>query len=210
MSQLNGHESGRARQVRGMTPAVPSLTEIIDQVLLVAKADRVTLRDVIEAVGDASFAPILLLPALAVATPLSGIPLFSSLMGTVIFLVSIQMVLSRQNLWLPRWVLRRNVEGQAVTRAFNYVKPAAAWLDERTDKRLRLIVRRPFIILPQLLCATSGAIMPLLEFVPFSSSAMGIGVALLALGMLSRDGLIVLVGLIPYSVVAWLIYIGAT
>ena len=47
--------------------------------------------------------------------------------------------------------------------------------------------------------------MPLLEFVPFSSSIMGVGVALLALGILTRDGIVILLGLVPYGVVGWLI-----
>jgi hypothetical protein len=51
--------------------------------------------------------------------------------------------------------------------------------------------------------------MPLLEFVPFSSSVMGVGVALLALGILTRDGLVILFGLIPYAVVGWLIAVAA-
>jgi hypothetical protein len=47
--------------------------------------------------------------------------------------------------------------------------------------------------------------MPFLEFVPFSSSALGAGVALLAIGMLSRDGVITLLALLPYAGLIWLI-----
>jgi len=40
--------------------------------------------------------------------------------------------------------------------------------------------------------------MPFLEFVPFSSSLIGSAVALLAFGMLARDGLFVIFGLTVY------------
>ncbi len=185
--------------------SLTSLSAVIGQVILVAQSERVSLRKVIEQVGDVSFAPILLLPAVAVATPLSGIPLFSSLMGIVICLVSVQMLVRKQHLWLPDWVLRRELKGETVCRAFQALYPVARWVDARTDRRLRVFLHRPFVYVPQILCVMSGALMPVLEFVPFSSSVLGVGVALLALGMLTRDGILLLVGLIPYGVVGWLI-----
>ena len=186
-----------------------SLSAVIGQVIHVAQSDHVSLRKVVEQIGGAGFAPVLLLPAVAVATPLSGIPLFSSLMGIVICLVSLQMLTCRRHLWLPAWALRREVRGDVVCKAFQALYPVARWVDRRTDQRLRIVVRRPFIFVPQLICVLSGALMPLLEFVPFSSSVMGVGVALLALGILTRDGLVILFGLIPYAVVGWLIAVAA-
>lgn len=202
--------SHRVKLRPGAPPQVTSLTEIIDEVIAVAGSDRVSLRDVIRAVGDASFAPILLLPALSVATPLSGIPLFSTLMGVVIFLISIQMLMRKEHLWLPRWMLRCTVKGAIVRRAFGYLYPVGNWVDAKTDRRFRVLVQRPLIFIPQMLCAISGAMMMLLEFIPFSSSIMGLAVALLALGMMTRDGIVLLVGFVPYGLVIWLIITAAT
>lgn len=184
-----------------------SLKDVIDQVIDAAQADHISLRQILAQIGDASFAPILLLPALAVATPLSGIPFFSSLMGIIISLVSIQMLIRKDHIWFPDWVLRREAKGSRVQKAFHALYPAANWIDARTRRRFTLFVKRPLIVLPQLVCLLSGALMPLLEFVPFSSSIMGMGVALLALGMLARDGVVILLGLIPYGGVGWLIYL---
>jgi len=189
----------------GASTQLTSLSAVIGQVLLIAQSERVSLRKVMEQVGDASFAPVLLLPAVAVATPLSGVPFFSSLMGIVICLISLQMLLRRRQIWLPDWVLRRRLQGDVVCKAFQAIYPAARWIDARTGKRLHILSHRPFVYIPQLICLLSGAIMPLLEFVPFSSSIMGAGVALLAVGMLARDGLVILLGLLPYGLVGWVI-----
>lgn len=186
------------------TPA--TLPEIIDRVLSAAEAEVVDLGTVLQSFGRASFTPILLLPALAVATPLSGIPLFSSLMGIIIALVSAQMLLRRRYLWLPDWVLRRQVKGAAVQKAFTRIRPVAAWVERRTAQRLQILMHRPLIFVPQALCLVSGLIMPPLEFVPFSSSILGVGIAFLALGMLTRDGVVTIIGLIPYGGVAWLVW----
>lgn len=186
-------------------PDVKGLTDIIDQVTDLAKAQQVSLREVMRAVGGASFAPVLLLPALAVATPLSGIPLFSSMMGIVILLIAGQMLLQREHLWLPDWLLRREVKGERVRNGFSKLYPIARWIDARTSTRLRIFAHRPLTFVPQILCVLSGLAMPLLEFIPFTSSIMGVGVAMLALGMLTRDGLLTMIGMIPYAVVGWLI-----
>ncbi|MBT8411498.1 MAG: exopolysaccharide biosynthesis protein [Octadecabacter sp.] len=186
-------------------PPPASLPEIIDRVLDAAHVEVVDLRTVLRSFGRASFTPILLLPALAVATPLSGIPLFSSLMGVMIALVSAQMLLQRRSLWLPDWILRREVKGAALAKAFTRIRPVAVWVDRHTAERFRAFVSRPLVWIPQALCLVSGLIMPPLEFVPFSSSTLGVGVSLLALGMLTRDGVLTVVGLLPYGLVVWLV-----
>lgn len=198
-------KSYQADHVPDTALVLRGLTDIIDQVMDLAATERISLREVLRTIGDAGFAPILLLPALAVATPLSGIPLFSTTMGILIFLVAGQMLLRREQLWLPDWLLRREVKGQLVRDGFNKLYAVARWIDARTETRMRLFAHRPLVFIPQLLCLLSGMIMPVLEFVPFTSSIMGIGVALLALGMLTRDGLLTIIGMLPYAIVAWLI-----
>lgn len=190
-------QAGLTRTTAKIASPAPSLVEIIDQVVHAAAAKRVSVREILCAIGGAGFAAILLMPALAVTTPLSGIPMLSTVMGTIIFLVALQMLTGRENLWLPRWILNQQVNGDLVARAFNYVRRPAAWLDDRTNKRLVLFARKPLVSLPQLVCLCSGAVMPLLEFVPFSSSIVGFSVALFALGMLARDGMIILLGFLP-------------
>lgn len=167
-----------------------SLVGLVDRIMSETKEDKVAMKDLVEAIGHASFTPLLLIPAVAVATPLSGIPLFSTSMGVLIFLVSIQMLLRRDHLWLPGWLLARQAKSARVRATFKRIRPVMAWLDTHTHERLLALVHRPLIFVPQLFCVITGLVMPFLEFVPFSSSLAGVAVALLAFGMLARDGLI--------------------
>jgi hypothetical protein len=189
-----------------MTQHTPApLPEIIDRVLAVCEDEIVTLGDIVASVGRGGFAALLLVPAVAVATPLSGIPMFSALMGTVIALVAGQMLLRRRYLWLPEWVTRRKVSAARVGAAFTKLRPVMEWIEARTKERFTALVHAPFNLLTQGLCFVSGAMMPLLEFVPFSSSVVGLGVVMLTLGMLTRDGLLAVLALVPYAGVAALI-----
>ncbi|WP_245989967.1 exopolysaccharide biosynthesis protein [Litoreibacter meonggei] len=177
----------------------------MDSIVEAAEDKQIGIRDLVQSVGQASFSPVLLVPAIAVATPLSGIPMFSSLMGLLIFFVALQMLLRRDHLWLPEWLLSRKADGMRVRSAFERLRPILSWLDDHTQARLEAFAHRPLIFVPQILCVLSGLIMPFLEFVPFSSSLIGIAVSLLAFGMLARDGLFVMLGLVPYVGAAWLI-----
>lgn len=182
-----------------------SLVSLADRIIDVAEQEQVLLADLVHAIGHASFTPLLLFPAIAVTTPLSGIPLFSSVMGLLILLVSVQILLCRNHLWLPQWLVKRKASSARVKAAFKKVRPVMSWLDRHTYERLTALLHRPLVFVPQVLCVFSGLMMPFLEFVPFSLSLVGIAVALLAFGMLARDGVFILLGLLPYLGVLWLV-----
>jgi len=182
-----------------------TLAKLIDEIVAQVPNDGVQVGDLIEAVGQAGFTALLLIFSIIIVTPLSGIPLFSSVMGIIIFLVATQALFRRQHLWLPRWILRRGASTERVKTALAHVRPAMAWLDRHTAERLTIFVHRPVIFVPQILCAASGLVMPLFELVPFSSTLLGLSVALLSLGMLARDGCFILLGFVPYGALAFLI-----
>lgn len=173
------------------------VAEVLQETSRIARqADGpVTVARLTEELGHSSLSAVLAAPALAVVTPLSGVPLFSSACGILICLVSGQMLLGRQHLWLPQWLGRRKIEGRAVRKMTATLRQAARWLDRHSSKRLPALLRQPFLTVIRLVCLICGALMPVLEIVPFSSSLLGATVSLLAVAMLTRDGLIALLTL---------------
>ena len=80
-------------------------------------AHEVCLRDILSEFGSASFPSVLLVVSLLLVSPLSGIPLFSSGLGAVIFLVAIQGAMGRGHIWLPE---------RLVSLKLNAVRPSLA------------------------------------------------------------------------------------
>lgn len=175
------------------------IEDLLDQVQGAAAEDRTSLREVVDALGAGSFIPNLMVPALAVVSPLSGVPLFSSLCGITIALVSAQMLARRERIWLPSKLLDKTLDSGKLTGALDKMKRPARWLDRITRERLSMLVRRPIIWLVQLACLLCGLAMPFLELVPFTSSILGATVSLFAFGMLARDGLFVLAGFLALA-----------
>ena len=104
------------------------LTAIVDRVVAETHTGEVGIDDLLKTIGYSSFTPVLLLPAIAVATPLSGIPLFSTLMGSLIFLVALQMLLGQKQLWLPHWLLHHKTNSARVRYALEWdVQQQRGW-----------------------------------------------------------------------------------
>lgn len=161
-----------------------------------AQQDKVALSDLVEACGTVSFVPAIMIPALLVVSPLSGIPLYSSFCGIAIAFIAAQMLFKRKHLYLPDAVRRRQLPGDRVRKGLGNMRRVADFLDRHTHKgRLRQLVGHGGRILPQLLSLIAGASMPLLEIVPFSSSILGAAVLSFSIGLLTHDGAFVLVGM---------------
>lgn len=178
---------------------------IVDQLKEVSQRDCIKIRELIKSFGARSFLPVLMLPALLVVSPLSGIPLFSSACGITIAFIAGQMVLGRDHLWLPDILMRQTLNGARARDAVQRLYGVADWLDSHARRRLNLLMRRPGRKTIQMLCLVCGVAMPFLEIVPFSSSVLGAVVLLFGTGLLLHDGLFALLGFITMSAAAGII-----
>ncbi|HKK96628.1 MAG TPA: exopolysaccharide biosynthesis protein [Marivita sp.] len=176
-----------------------SVNDIVDRLAELADQDRIIAGEIIDAFGTQSFLPLLMIPALLVVSPLSGIPLFSSVCGIAIAAISVQMVAGRQSMWLPQFLLRRSLEGQRARDAIEKLHGVAGWLDHHSRDRFHPLLRWPGRKLIHVFCLLCGSAMPFLEIVPFSSSVLGTAVLLFATALLLRDGLFALFGMVAMS-----------
>ncbi len=157
---------------------------------------RVTVDDLVRAFGASAFLPIMMVPALLVVSPLSGIPLFSSACGLTVALVAAQMIFGRQNLWLPPVIRQRQISGARLHGGMRRLRGLADWIDRHTRDRLMVLVGPAAHTAVLGGCLVCGLAMPFLEIVPFSSSILGLAILCFCTGLLAADGLLVLAGLV--------------
>lgn len=163
--------------------------DVVDRLTAHADKPEVTVRDMIAGFGQTSFLPVMMAAALLVVSPLSGIPLFSSVCGLSIAFVASQMFMGRDHLWLPKFVMNQKVSGTRLCGALRRITRGADWLDERAKRRMLFMVRGPMRKGLEFMCILCGGAMPFLELVPFSSSILGLAVLLISTALLTRDGL---------------------
>lgn len=157
-----------------------------------AEGERVALADLMEATGQRSFGPMLLLPGMIALSPLSGIPGLPSTVAVMVALIAGQLLCGRRHIWLPHWLLARSLARIQFERALRFLYPMARWVDRLVRPRLVLFTRGPALYANVLLCLLIALSMPPLEVVPFANSLSGAALSALGLALFAHDGLLAL------------------
>ena len=155
--------------------------------------DQVSMRAVVDSIGRRSFGPLLLIMGVVLFSPLSGIPGMAIFAGIFVMLIALQMLCGRSNFWLPAFILDRAVPQARLRKAIGWVTPTARRIDRLIKPRLDFMLQRTSTFLIAGLCVAVAAALPLLELVPFSSSIVGLALAIMGLALVARDGLLVLI-----------------
>ncbi|MET3598698.1 exopolysaccharide biosynthesis protein [Martelella mangrovi] len=180
-----------------------SLTAIVERTIAETGNGEASVEHLMRSFGHASFIPLLILPALILITPLSGVPGLSTVCGLIIMLIAAQRLVGHKQIWLPGWIRHRTIKTPKLHAGLEKILPFTRLVDRVSRKRMTFLFRPPLVLLLPLACTIFGAVMPLMEIVPFSSSLIGVAVTLIAFSMLTRDGLFALFALVPLGVVVW-------
>ena len=183
-----------------------NLEDVFDHLEDAGEGETVSVGDIVEEFGGDAFGPLLLVPALILVTPVSGVPGMPTIGSLIISLIAVQIVLGRDFLWLPGFLTRREMKKDRLDKALSWLRKPAGWIDWFSGERLSFLTQRPWIVLPAAICALMVLLAPAFETVPFSVSIVGGAVALFALGMIARDGIMILIGLAITGAAGWLIW----
>lgn len=180
-----------------------TLRQVIDRLAEAGEGESVSVDDVMEALGRRSFAPLLLAPSLLLVSPLSGIPGAGTTGALVIALIALQLMLGRDRLWLPGFLLRSSVGRARFRKAMAFLRPGARVVDRVIRPRLVVLTRGVFPRVIGAVCLAIAAMMPPLELVPMANSLSASAVAASSLALVAHDGLLVLLALAASGVALW-------
>ncbi|MGW9230990.1 exopolysaccharide biosynthesis protein [Pseudorhizobium sp. NPDC055634] len=183
-----------------------SLSATLKEVIAGIDGSSVTLRDLMEAVGEQGLLLLCAVASLPFLLPVS-IPGVSTVFGFAIILVSLSITFNRLP-WLPRRILDRRLETQKLVPALEKGVSIVSRLDAYLKPRMGALVSGAAANrLNGLAIALAGVLLMFpLGLIPFSNTLPAIAVLLVATGMIQRDGLVVLAGY-AFNVIT-LIYFG--
>lgn len=194
----------------GKKDAAADLQGVISQLSDAAEgAERVSLGDLVDAMGRSSMAAVLLVPALLLISPISGVPGASVVGGIVIALISAQILLRREKVWLPEFIRNRTLPGSTLRKGLEWLRKPARRFDGLAPARPEGGKHAWWMPVLAAMCLLLGLGMPMLELIPFSSSIVATLIAALALTMLTGRLTIAMVAIVLASAaiyaVVWLI-----
>ncbi|MBT55726.1 MAG: polysaccharide synthesis protein exod [Mameliella sp.] len=184
-----------------------AISDRLDSLVAEAPGDSVSLDWILSQLHERAFGLFLLILALPCCIPfLYGIPQIVSL---PLMFVSVQILLGRRMPWLPRKLGARTVSTSGLASLARRAGPWLRRIEAVSRPRLGALTRRPIDRLVGLgLVVFSASIMVPL---PGTNTVPGFAVVVVAMGLLQRDGILVLVGAVLGTTwIATLIFAGAT
>ena len=162
-------------------------SEILAGLAAKANGETITIGTIVDALHDRGFGIIIILFAL----PNTIFPV-AWVLGTPILLFSIQMMIGRQEPWLPEFMRRQTMNRETFAKIISYVvrylSKIEAWLKPRweflTTDRMEKIIGLYMTVVTIILLVP----------VPFGNALPSFGLAIIAAGLLEKDGLAILVG----------------
>ena len=153
--------------------------------------DSISISDIAAQLGDRGFGLMHLLFALPNTIPLP-IPGVSTVTGMPLIFFASQLCLGRQRIWLPGWVANRQIPMSKLRPLIQKSLPLLVRLEKMVKPRLDKITTRNFerfagglILLLALLIALP---------IPLGNLPLGIAMAVLALAITERDGIVMITG----------------
>ncbi|WP_308367689.1 MULTISPECIES: exopolysaccharide biosynthesis protein [unclassified Microbulbifer] len=174
-----------------------SLQQLLDHIAKTARhRKRISLDMVVRAVGQRSFAPLLLLVGIILFSPLSGIPGLPTTMALLVLLVAVQLLLGRKHFWMPGWILHRSISKARLIKALYWLQSPTRVIDRWLHPRLRLLVGRTGTYVIAIICVVIALVLPIMEVVPFSATAAGLTLTAFGLALVAQDGLLAMLAFV--------------
>lgn len=147
---------------------------------------RLTLGECVSLLHGAGILLPLLFFSLLGLLPLAGIPGFSLLIGIPVMILAFELLTGREMLWLPDRLAQKPFAAHKLARSLKRLLPWLHRLDGILKPRLLMLSQWPFrnaLALPFIALALL-LILPL----PLTNPLLSLGLVLLSLGLLYRDG----------------------
>lgn len=169
-----------------------SASDILKEVVS-SDADKVTLFEIKTALHERGFAILIMIFAL----PLSFIPVppgFTVILSIPLILFSLQLLLGFNSPWLPKWLEEKSFQRSTLALMVEKTSPALEKIENFMKPRMSFIFYGPgekILSIVMLLCAILIAIpLPFTHFIP------AMGMTLISLGIMNKDGLLSILGVL--------------
>ncbi len=184
-----------------------AISDRLDQLAADAQNETVTLDWVLRQLNERAFGLFLLVLALPCCIPfLYGIP---QVVALPLMFVSAQILLGRQVPWLPSRLAARTVTSADLGALAHRAGPWLRRIEAISRPRLSLLTHTPLdrLVGLALVLFSASILVPL----PGTNTVPGIAVVVVAMGLLQRDGILVILGTVLGTAwIATLVIAGAT
>lgn len=167
--------------------------------------DTVSVNDLLEAFHERGFGFLLFILSVPMALPVPVPPGINVLLASPLILLTAQQALGRHTIWLPGWIKRKKVKRERLNHAIEKALPWCEKVEIFIKPRMEFVTIGVF----SRMIGLFGLVMALAICVPLpmTNTVPSLGIALMAIGVIMRDGLAVLGG--AFVGVLWVGFLAA-
>ncbi|QKX01929.1 exopolysaccharide biosynthesis protein [Wolbachia endosymbiont of Cruorifilaria tuberocauda] len=159
-----------------------------------ANSNKITLFDIRAALHKRSFGALIIIFSLPLSLPIPVPPGYTTVLSIPLILFSLQLLFGSNSLWIPCWLERKAFKRSTVILIVGKIIPMLRKIEKFMRPRLSFIFYGPgekILAFMTLLCAIIIAL-PL----PFTHFLPAIGTTFISLGIIGRDGLLSMLGVL--------------
>lgn len=172
-----------------------TLANIADDIQNGSNRTRISVGELIKSIKGRGFSALILLPALLTFLPTGAIPGMPAICALLIIGFAGQRLFGLKQVYLPRKLMKLTVSRQRLDAILQKAKPALHATDRLISRRLEFVCNP----LAERVVAGLAILLALTFFplgiIPFAVLLPSAAILLMSLGLLARDGVVLLLGI---------------
>ncbi len=156
-----------------------------------AKSDpKLYLGELVNAFGERGFGALMLFFGL-LSVAIGIIPGTTTVLGAPLLLMGLQLMIRQDQLWLPRWALRRSIERQTYRQGVEKVLPRLRQMERLSKPRLSIMTSE----LSEVLIGIATFLLALILILPLWGGNLipALIISAFGFGLMQRDGLAIVI-----------------
>jgi hypothetical protein len=180
----------KLRRPKGFKHASDALREAVDG----HDCDDLAFGDLMKSLKERGFGLLMIIFALPNCVPVPVPPGVSTIISIPLLLLSVQMLMGLSSPWLPGWVARKTIKRKTLANMVSTFSPKLKWFEKFLKSRMMFAsTRTGESVVGGIIIIFSLSIslpLPMTNFLP------GVGTVLMSLGLLGKDGVMILIGML--------------
>lgn len=179
------------KKILFMTKKTTSIFRILDDLASKAEKEGFSLEYILRQLGDRAFGAFIFFLAIPCCIPFLW--LIPQIVSLPLVLLSWQWLIGTQQPWMPKTISRRKIDKENLGKIAKVGYKWLGWVEKISKPRVPGIINHFRQLVGLCMCLFSLAI--LLPF-PGTNTVPGYAMALISFGMIGKDGVLVLLGLL--------------
>jgi hypothetical protein len=164
------------------------LSDLLEEYANSYTGEAVAISDLVHLLGPRSIGALLLVFALPIALPVP-MPGISFVFGIPLLLLSAQLALNFQHIWLPKFISEKSIPADRFRKIIGYAIPILRRMEKLVRPRFTYLARDWVKIPVGIICILLSLVVALP--IPFGNVLPCLAISFFALGLIQQDGLAV-------------------